>query len=133
MLSGTKNSIQDIMGMRFDEHIKFVFMDRHAYMASLWWFSAPVWEQLPADIRAAVTESARSLAAATREAAKQREAPALQSFVRKGGTADYATDEQRGQFRAATAPLRAWYVERYGSTWLDRVDQAVSQCELAGN
>ena len=53
------------------------------------------------------------------------------SIVGKGGTADYATDQQRAEFRAATAPLRGWYVERYGSTWLDRVDRAVSQCEKA--
>ena len=131
MLAGTKNSIQDIMGMKFDEHIRHVFMDRHSYMASIWWFSAPVWEKLPADIRAAVTESARALAMATRKAAKEREAPALEEFVRKGGTADFATDQQRAEFRAATAPLRGWYVERYGSTWLDRVDKAVSQCEQA--
>ncbi len=129
MLAGTKNSIQDIMGMKFDEHIRYVFMDRHSYMASIWWFSQPVWDKLPADIRAAVTESARALAIATRKAAKEREAPALREFVGKGGVADVATDQQRAEFRAATAPLRAWYVERYGSTWLDRVDQAVARCE----
>ncbi len=131
MLAGTKNSIQDIMGMKFDEHIRHVFMDRHSYMASIWWFSQPVWDKLPEDIRAAVTESARALAIATRKAAKGREAPALQEFVRKGGTADYATDQQRAEFRAATAPLRAWYVKRYGQDWLARVDQAVMQCESA--
>ena len=131
MLAGTKNSIQDIMGMKFDEHIHYVFMDRHSYMASIWWFSAPVWARLPADIRAAITVSAQALAAATRRAAKQREAPALQAFAKNGGQADFATDQQRAEFRHATAPLRAWYAERYGSVWLERVDQAVAQCEIA--
>ena len=76
-----------------------------------------------------MTESARALAIATRKSAKDREAPALQEFVRKGGVADVATDQQRAEFRAATAPLRGWYVERYGSAWLERVDQAVARCE----
>jgi TRAP-type C4-dicarboxylate transport system substrate-binding protein len=39
MLDGAKNSVQDMAGMKFQEHIKFVFQDRHAYMASLWWYS----------------------------------------------------------------------------------------------
>ena len=133
MLAGTKNSIQDVMGMKFDDHIRHVFVDRHSYMAAIWWYSAKAWERLPADVQAAVRQASRELAAATRQAAKEREAPALQRFIAEGGTVDYATPEQRAQFRAATAPLREWYRTKYPGDWLQRVDAAVAACESGGN
>ena len=56
MLAGTKNSIQDVMGMKFDEHIRHLFVDRHAYMASFWWYSEQGWQRLPPDVQQAVRE-----------------------------------------------------------------------------
>jgi TRAP-type C4-dicarboxylate transport system substrate-binding protein len=132
MLAGTKNSIQDVMGMKFDDHIRHVFIDRHSYMAAIWWYSAKAWERLPADVQAAVAVAFRELATATRRAAKEREAPALARFIAEGGTVDYATPAQRLQFRAATAPLREWYRTKYPGDWLQRVDAAVADCEQGG-
>ncbi|MBU6377664.1 MAG: TRAP transporter substrate-binding protein DctP [Gammaproteobacteria bacterium] len=132
MLAGTKNSIQDVMGMKFDDHIRHVFIDRHSYMAAIWWYSAKAWDRLPADVQAAVTVAFRDLAAATRRAAKEREAPALERFIAGGGTVDYATATQRAEFRAATAPLRDWYASKYPGDWLQRVDAAIAECEQGG-
>jgi TRAP-type C4-dicarboxylate transport system substrate-binding protein len=129
MLAGTKNSIQDVMGMKFDEHIRHLFVDRHAYMASFWWYSEKGWQRLPPDVQQAVRESFVELAAATRRAAKDREAPALAAFKAGGGTVDEMTPAQRAEFRAATRPLRDWYSSRYPGDWLGRVDAAVAACE----
>jgi TRAP-type C4-dicarboxylate transport system substrate-binding protein len=131
MLAGTKNSIQDVMGMKFDEHIRHLFVDRHAYMASFWWYSEKGWQRLPPDVQQAVRESFVELAAATRRAAKDREAPALAAFKAGGGTVDEMTPAQRAEFRAATAPLRDWYSARYPGDWLRRVDGAVAACEAS--
>jgi TRAP-type C4-dicarboxylate transport system substrate-binding protein len=131
MLAGTKNSIQDVVGMKLDDHLKHYFMDRHSYMAAIWWYSERGWQRLPPDVRAAVAEAFKALAIETRRAAKQREAPALAEFRRRGGTVDVMTDAQRAQFRSATAALRDWYMKRYGDKWLRRVDAAVAQCESA--
>lgn len=129
MLAGTKNSIQDVMGMKFDDHIRHVFIDRHSYMSAIWWYSEKAWQRLPPDVQAAVTIAYGELAAATRQAAKERERPAIENFIAGGGTIDYATDAQRAEFKAATAPLRDWYRRKYPGDWLERVDGAVSQCE----
>jgi TRAP-type C4-dicarboxylate transport system substrate-binding protein len=128
-LAGTKNSIQDVMGMKFDEHIRHLFVDRHAYMASFWWYSEKGWQRLPPDVQQAVRESFVDLAAATRRAAKDREAPALAAFKAGGGTVDEMTPAQRAEFRTATRPLRDWYSSRYPGDWLGRVDAAVAACE----
>jgi TRAP-type C4-dicarboxylate transport system substrate-binding protein len=131
MLAGTKNSIQDVMGMKFDQYVRYLFADRHSYMAAIWWYSEKAWQRLPPDAQAAVVEGFRALAIATRRAAKEREAPALEAFARGGGTIDYITDAQRQQFRTATSPLRDWYARRYGGEWLRRTDDAIAQCEKA--
>lgn len=129
MLAGTKNSIQDVMGMKFDDHIRYLFVDRHSYMASIWWYSEVAWKRLPPDVQRAVEIAFRDLAAATRRAAKSREAPALKNFIDGGGTVDFVNATQRAEFRAATAPLREWYRKKYPGDWLQRVDAAVAQCE----
>lgn len=129
LLDGIKNSVQDVVGMKLDDHIRFLFIDRHAYMSSMWWYSEVQWRRLPPDVQAAFHEGFRALAAETRSAARRREAPALAEFRRRGGIAEEATPEQRAELRAATGELRNWYAERYGRDWLDSVDAAVTACE----
>jgi TRAP-type C4-dicarboxylate transport system substrate-binding protein len=129
LLDGIKNSVQDVVGMKLDDHIRYLFMDRHAYMASIWWYSEVQWQRLPPDVQAAFRQGFRALAAETRAAAKRREAPALEEFRRRGGTVEVASAEQRAELKAATAELRDWYAERYGRAWLDKVDAAVAGCE----
>jgi TRAP-type C4-dicarboxylate transport system substrate-binding protein len=132
MLAGTKNSIQDVMGMKFDDHIRHLFVDRHSYMAAIWWYSEKAWQRLPPDVQAAVEVAYAELAEATRRAAKDRETPALARFIEGGGTVDYVTDAQRAEFRQATLPLRQWYQEKYPGDWLQRVDAAIAECETRG-
>jgi TRAP-type C4-dicarboxylate transport system substrate-binding protein len=129
LLDGIKNSIQDVVGMKLDDHVHYLFMDHHAYMASMWWYSQPQWQRLPPAVKEAVTQGFKALAVETRRAAKQREAPAMAEFLRRGGTVDRATPAQRAELKAATSDLRDWYAERYGHEWLDRLDNAVAGCE----
>jgi TRAP-type transport system periplasmic protein len=131
LLDGIKNSAQDIVGMKLNDHVKHLFVDRHSYMAAMWWFSEAQWQRLPPDVQAAVSEGFRALAAATRDDAKAREAPALAEFLRRGGTIDTATPAQRTELRARTAGLRDWYVGRFGREWLDRLDAEIARCEAA--
>jgi TRAP-type transport system periplasmic protein len=130
LLDGTKNSVQDVVGMKLHEHIRYLFVDRHSYMGAMWWYSEKQWQTLPDDLKPMVAVAFRTLARATRDAAASREAPALQAFAAAGGVVDVATPDQRAEFRAATSGLRDWYVRRYGRLWLDRLDAAVAACEL---
>ncbi len=129
LLDGVKNSVQDVVGMKLNDHIKYLFMDRHAYMASMWWYSEVQWQRLSPELQDAVRQGFRALALETRAAAKRREEPALQEFRRRGGIAESATPAQRAELKAATSELRDWYAGRYGPAWLDRLDAAVAECE----
>jgi TRAP-type C4-dicarboxylate transport system substrate-binding protein len=129
LLDGTKNSVQDVVGMKLHEHVRFLLVDRHSYMGAMWWYSEQQWQALPADLKPVVAEGFRVLALATREAAASRQAPAFEAFVASGGTVDEITPGQRAQFRDATRGLREWYANRYGAEWLERLDAAVAACE----
>ena len=129
LLDGIKNSVQDVVGMKLNDHIHYLFMDRHAYMASMWWYSELQWQRLPPEVQAAFQQGFRALAAETRAAAKRREEPALEEFRRRGGIAELATPAERAELKAATRALRDWFAQRYGREWLDRLDAAVADCE----
>jgi TRAP-type C4-dicarboxylate transport system substrate-binding protein len=129
LLDGTKNSVQDVVGMKLHEHVHFLLVDRHSYMGAMWWYSEQQWRVLPDDLRPIVAEGFRRLAVATRASAMERQAPAFEAFRRAGGTVDEITPAQREQFRAATSGLRDWYARRYGGEWLERLDTAVAACE----
>jgi TRAP-type C4-dicarboxylate transport system substrate-binding protein len=129
LLDGTKNSVQDVVGMKLHEHVRFLFVDRHSYMGSMWWYSERQWQALPADLKPIVAEGFRVLAIATREAAATRQGPAFEAFRAAGGVVDEVTPEQRESFRHATRGLRDWYAARYGADWLEKLDQAVAACE----
>lgn len=129
LLDGTKNSPQDIVGQKLHDHLRYLFVDRHSYMTSIWWFSEVRWRELPGDVQTAARQGFVALARATREAAARREGPALEDFRRRGGTIVVATPQQRQELLARTAGLRAWYEDNYGPDWLARMDAAVAACE----
>ena len=129
LLDGTKNSVQDVVGMKLHEHVRFLLVDRHSYMGAMWWYSEKQWRALPDDLKPIVAAGFEALRVATRKAAADRQAPAFATFRASGGTVDEITPVQREQFRAATRGLREWYARRYGAEWLERLDAAVAACE----
>jgi TRAP-type C4-dicarboxylate transport system substrate-binding protein len=131
LLDGIKNSPQDIVGMKLDDHVRHLFIDRHSYMAALWWYSEKQWQRLPADVQQAIGQGFRALEQATREAARDRELPAVERFRQRGGELSLASAEQRAELKRRTASLRAWYEARYGRRWLEQLDAESARCEAA--
>ncbi len=129
VVEGTKNGIQDIVGMKLHEQIKFITLDGHSYMGGLWWFSEVTWQELPADIQRIIYDGFQELKTVTRGVIKRREIDAYRDFEKSGGTLYVPTDEEKRQFREAAGGMRDWYVEQYGSKWLMKLDAAIANCE----
>jgi tripartite ATP-independent transporter DctP family solute receptor len=125
---GTKNSVQDIVGMRLHEHVKHLTLDRHAYMGALWWFSEKRWNEMPPDIQALLVEGFAELQATTRAVPKAREADAFKAFESAGGEIYRLSADEKAAFVAAAAPMRAWYEKTYGGDLLARLDAAIAEC-----
>ncbi|MBI1393300.1 MAG: C4-dicarboxylate ABC transporter substrate-binding protein [Alphaproteobacteria bacterium] len=128
VVQGTKNSIQDIVSMRFNEQIKHVVLDHHSYMGALWWISDEKWLSLTDTQRAAVMSGFEALKELTRRMTKESAESGYTEFELSGGSVHYPSFEERKTFVDATAGMRDWYAERYGREWLLLIDDALNRC-----
>lgn len=126
VVAGTKNGITDIVGMKFHEHLKYVLMDAHTYMAALWWISDRFYRNLSPRERAVVDTGFARLRSVTLERPKAREAEALAAFRQAGGRVYVPSAEEKQAFVDAAAPMDRWFRERYGSSWLDALTEAIA-------
>lgn len=131
VVEGTKNSVQDIVGMKFHEHIKHLTLDGHAYMAAMWWYSEDSWQQLSPAQQSIIQDAFSDLQKVTRDVTKAGEATALEEFTQAGGTIYRPSANDRQTFIDATAGMRGWFTERYGAQWLAALDSAVNSCQSA--
>ncbi|MEL7028655.1 MAG: TRAP transporter substrate-binding protein DctP [Pseudomonadota bacterium] len=131
VVEGTKNGVQDIVGMKFHEHIKYITLDNHAYMGALWWFSEPGWRDLPEDVRRVVYDGFQHLKIVTRALPMRRQIESYEVFRDAGGEVYVPTAEEKAAFREAVSGMRDWYAGKYGEEWLGRFDRAVADCEAA--
>jgi tripartite ATP-independent transporter DctP family solute receptor len=129
VVEGSKNGIQDIVGMKLHEQIKFVTLDGHSYMGGMWWFSEVTWRELPPDIQRIIYDGFQELKTVTRGVIKRREIDAYREFEEAGGTLYVPTSEEKARFREAASGMRDWYVEQYGQEWLTKFDAAIAACE----
>ncbi|MCI5046119.1 MAG: TRAP transporter substrate-binding protein DctP [Aquisalinus sp.] len=129
VVEGTKNGIQDIVGMNFHEHVKFITLDGHAYMGALWWYSDKNWKELPPDIRRQVFDGFQHLKTVTRAIPMRRQIEAYETFREAGGEVYALSPDEKAQFQQATSGMRGWYSEKYGTEWLEKLDTAIATCE----
>lgn len=128
---GTKNGIQDIVGMKFHEHIKYLTLDNHAYMGALWWYSEAAWQDLPDDVKRIVYDGFQQLKLVTRALPIRRQIESYEVFKDSGGQIYVPTPQEKEQFKTATDGMRDWYIDQYGEAWLNRLDTAVASCEAS--
>lgn len=128
VVEGTKNSVQDIVGMKFHEHIKHLSLDGHAYMAAMWWLSEDRWQRFSMEEQRIIMTGLAALQRETRTIVKAGEQAALQEFTEAGGTVYRLSADQRQTFLDATRGMRDWFSEQYGEEWLKSLDGAVEAC-----
>ena len=131
VVEGTKNGVQDIMAMKFNENIKYITLDGHAYMGALWWYSEAGWSELTSTQQDIVAQGFEDLKEVTRRIPKEKEQSSYDAFRASGGEVFTLTKEEKDAFREATSGMRDWYAGRYGDEWIIKLDAAISVCEQA--
>lgn len=129
VVEGTKNGITDIVNMNFQDHLKYVTLDGHAYMGALWWLSQDFWEKLSDEQKRVVYDGFQHVKTITRALPMRQEIDAYAAFEDAGGTIYVPSPEEKAAFQDATKGMRDWYAGQYGSEWLDRLDAAIATCE----
>jgi len=131
VVEGTKNGITDIVNMKFQDHLKYISLDGHAYMGALWWMNEDVFQGLPDDQKRIVYDGFQELKMTARVLPKRKAVDAFQAFVDAGGTIYTPTADQKAAFQAAAKPVWDWYEENFGREWIDAAQGAVSACEAS--
>ncbi len=126
VVDGSKNGITDIVSMRFQEHIKFMTMDRHAYMSALWLMNQEKYNALPPAHRTIIQQGFDILRQTTMDFPKEQRAAAIAEFEAAGGKIYEPTPEEKAAFIKAAQPLRQWYIDHYGDKWLKILEQAIA-------
>lgn len=129
VVAGSKNGITDIVGMKFHEHIKYFTIDGHAYMAALWWMNDGFFKRLPDNLKKVVIDGFINLKQVTRAFPKRRAISAYDEFKKSGGKIYVPTPDQKMAFQKAVAPMKDWYIKKFGKRALDQLTYRIRQCE----
>ena len=129
VVEGTKNGITDITNMKFQEHLRYMTLDGHAYMAALWWMNNDFFSGLTPEQRKIVHDGFQHLKTVTRALPMRRAIEAYEEFKAADGEIYVPTPEEKAMFQEATAGMKDWFVAQYGDEWLVKLQTAVSDCE----
>jgi tripartite ATP-independent transporter DctP family solute receptor len=128
VVEGSKNGIQDIIGAKLEEHLKYIILDGHSYMATLWWFSEPVWQTFPSDIQLIIQEGFKKQQAAANNLVATQEENSYHIFEQAGGTVYRPSVAEKQAFKDASNNMRAWFINKFGDEWLYLVERSVVRC-----
>ncbi len=115
VIDGSKNGITDIVGMKFHEHIKYLTLDGHAYMASLWIMNEETYQGMTPEQKRVVNDGFSDLRQVCFAFPKRRSIEAYETFKKAGGQIYVPTATEKDAFRKAAAPLKKWYTDKYGA------------------
>ncbi|MBU3017476.1 TRAP transporter substrate-binding protein DctP [Paraglaciecola agarilytica] len=130
VVEGSKNGIQDIIGAKLEEHLKYIVLDGHSYMAALWWFSEPVWQSLPEDIQDIIEQGFVHQQKAANDLVFNQEENSYKLFEKAGGTVYRPTPAEKQAFKDASKNMRQWFKQNYGNDWLTLLETSVAQCTV---
>lgn len=129
VVEGTKNGITDIVSMKFEDHLRYITLDGHAYMAALWWMNDDTWNKLTDGQKRIVADGFAHLKTVTRAAPMRNQIAALETFKEADGEVYVPTPEQKKAFQMAAKPMEKWYINKFGDEWLNKAQSAIADCE----
>lgn len=129
VVEGTKNGITDIVSMKFEDHLRYITLDGHAYMAALWWMNNDAWNGLTDSQKRVVNDGFEHLKTVTRASPMRRQIEAIEAFKKADGEVYVPTPDEKKAFQTAAKPMEQWYVDQFGDEWLKKAQAAIKVCE----
>lgn len=136
MVDGTKNGIVDIVQMKFQESLKNIILDGHAYMGGAWVMNNDKFNGLSDNLKKVVYDGVKAQNQYLRAYPKWKEFSAYDEFKKAGGTVYNPTDKEKEAFKQATAPVRDYYLnnaDEEGKAWLNTFEKTIKSCEVKIN
>ncbi len=134
MIDGTKNSISDITNMKFQEKLKYLTLDGHAYMAGMWFIGNKRFEKLSKQEQAVVVDGGALMATTMFGIQPRKEIEAYEAWRKSGGEIHVPTPEEMAKFKTAAAPIKEWYLKKFaedGASFLASYEAAIGRAQQA--
>ena len=129
IVDGLKIATPDVMSNNLNEVLKYAVLDRHTFLFGFYFISQSFLDSLPKDIQKVVTDGIKYGADKQTAFNQMIEESANEAFVKGGGAIHELTNAERETFYPARDAMKGWYVNKYGTKWLDKFENAVIVAE----
>ena len=113
VIEGSLNSISDVTSAKLNESMKFLTIERNAYMTNMWFIGNDKFQKLNADEKKIVLDGARLFANVTFGVQPWKELKAYEDFRKTGGKIYIPTNAESEKFHMLAKPIRDWYLNEY--------------------
>ena len=134
VVDGTKNGIVDITMMKFEESLKYLILDGHAYMGGVWIMNNDRFNSFPDALKRVVVDGVAAQNQFLRVYPKWKEYDAYEAFREAGGTIYTPSAAEKKAFQQTTAPVKDYFIKEAGEEgklWLDRFANEIKACEAS--
>ncbi|MCC3306359.1 TRAP transporter substrate-binding protein DctP [Sneathiella sp. HT1-7] len=129
VVDGTKNSMADVMRFKLGEVLDHAFLDRHSFLYGYFWVSDRWLKSLPSDLQQLVVEGVTQAASIQARVNERDESVYSALFEKSGGKITLPSEADRAVMKKAQAVAKDWFVEEYGSEWLDLLEASIKEAE----
>lgn len=131
VVDGTKNSISDITNMNLQEVLKYITLDGHAYMASMWLMGNQKFKSLTSEQQRIVADASSMMGIVQFGMQPRNELQAYAKWRESGGELYTPTKAEMKKFKSYAEPIRSWYLKKYDSDGKDFLDHLESARQRA--
>ncbi|WP_018124704.1 TRAP transporter substrate-binding protein DctP [Desulfovibrio oxyclinae] len=114
-VDGEGNTFSLLCDAKHDEVIRYAVDSRHNYSMHILMMNKDFWDELPADVQAIITESAREALDYQRSITSKLEKKAEQKFIEQGIKVHKLTPEELAEYKAKTRPVWDLFADKIPS------------------
>ncbi len=131
LVVGLKIATPDIMSNNFDEVIRFGVLDRHTFLFGFYFISDQFMNSMPKDLQNIVMQGVEYGTKQQTAFNQAREEQANKEFIQGGGAIHELTEAERATFLPAREAMKSWYINKYGTKWLNSFESAIEIAKAA--
>ena len=129
VVDGTKNSIAEMVDMKFHEVLKYATIDNHSTVEMMWVINEKYRKSLPDDLRNALNSAAYFASVASHGINYTFSQRNQKIWVDSGGEIYFPNAEEKALFVKKAQPVYKWFREKYenGDYWIDTLQNAIKE------
>jgi TRAP-type C4-dicarboxylate transport system substrate-binding protein len=131
VVDGTKNSIAEMVDMKFHEVLKYATIDNHSTVEMMWVINEKYRKSLPDDLRRALNSAAYFAQTASHGINFTFSERNRKIWLDSGAEIYVPTAEEKALFVKKAQPVYEWFRKKYenGGYWIDKLQKAIKESD----